>query len=220
MKAPGATIPQRPTRRLHDAVTSSATAVRSFYSQPLAWAGLIVSSVLLTFGGGAVMFWLHAIVRGEAGPAISDVHHWMLDSTLGFIGLTPVLALILPLAVWHAGRAGPRPVRARLAIYVVITAVLFTLVTGPGPLLHNHIAGAGTPLAELATTIFGEDEKAASHVAHASPKSPVTEGLLQLGVGLPVYLACTWLALRVVRTAVRYSRLTSATEPAPRASES
>ena len=219
MNALSTVPPQRPTRRLGDTVASSVAALRAFYSQPLAWAALLVSSFLLTFAGGAVMFWLHAIVRGEAGPAISEVHHWMLDSTLGFIGLTPVLALILPLAVWHAGRNGPRPVRARLASYVGVTAVLFTLVTGPGPLLHNQIAGAGTPLADVATRVFGEDERVASHVDHASPKSPVTEGLLQLAVGLPVYLLCTGLAVRLVRTAVRYSREAGRTPDSARTSE-
>lgn len=196
----------RPGNRLVAAVESSAALVRSFYSQPIAWAGLLVSSAVLSYGGGAVMFWVHAIVRGEAGPAIDHVHHWVLDSTLGFVALTPVLGLILPLAVWHAGGSRRAGTRARLHVYVIATAALFTLVTGPGPLLHNWVAGAGTPLADLATKVFGENPDVATHVAHASPRSPVTEGLIQLGVGLPVYLACTWLALLLVRTAVRYAR--------------
>lgn len=179
--------------------------VRSFYAQPIAWAALFVSSALLSYGGGAVMFWLHAIVRREPGPAIDNVHHWLLDATLGFVALTPVLGLILPLAVWQA-RAADRHRPVRPSVYVLATASMFTLFTGPGPLLHNMVAGAGTPLANLATRIFGENEDAAMHALHAHPQSPVTEGLLQLGVGLPVYVACTWLSLYLVRSAIRLAR--------------
>jgi hypothetical protein len=179
--------------------------VRSFYRRPIAWVALLVSAAFLTYGGGAVMFWFHAIVRGEAGPAIDNVHHWLLDSTLGFVALTPVLGVILPLAVWHAGGGGEPHAKARRWVYVSAAAVLFTLVTGPGPLLHNKVAGAGTPLAELATDVFGEKPTTMSHDDHG-PTSPLTEGALQLGVGLPVYLACIWLALGFVRLTVRASR--------------
>lgn len=179
--------------------------VRCFYRRPIAWAALVVSAAVLTYGGGAVMFWFHAIVRGEAGPAIDNVHHWLLDSTLGFVALTPVLGVILPLAVWHAGGGKDPNPKARAWVYVGAAAVLFTLVTGPGPLLHNAVAGAGTPLADLATDVFGEKPTTMSHANH-SHRSPFTEGALQLGVGLPVYLACTWLSLRLVRLTVRASR--------------
>ena len=179
--------------------------VRGFYGRPIAKLGLLVSAAFLTYGGGAVMFWLHAIVRGEAGPAIHHVHHWFLDSTLGFVALTPVLAVILPLSVRHAsGIAGSRD-RVRLGVYVLATALTFTAFTGPGPLLHNAVAGAGTPLADLATRVFGE---APEMLAHDMPvaRSPLSEGLLQLGVGLPTYTICVWLALAVVRRSVRAAR--------------
>ena len=179
--------------------------VRCFYQRPIAWVALLVSAAFLTYGGGAVMFWFHAVVRGEAGPAIGNVHHWLLDSTLGFVALTPVLGLIIPLAVWHAAGGDEPDARSRPWVYVVAAAVLFTLVTGPGPLLHNAVAGAGTPLADLATDVFGEDPMSMSHEDH-DHRSPLTEGLLQLGVGLPVYLTCTWLALGFVRLTVRASR--------------
>ncbi|MDP8961295.1 MAG: hypothetical protein M3N32_06765 [Actinomycetota bacterium] len=42
------------------------------------------------------MLWLHAIHRGEKGPAINHWFHWLLDSTLGFLPLTPVLFFIPP----------------------------------------------------------------------------------------------------------------------------
>ena len=182
-----------------DALRRWAGSVRGFYGHPIAWAGLIVSAAFLTYGGGAVMFWFHAIVRGEDGPAIHNMHHWLLDSTLGFIGLTPILALILPLSVRQAtDTGGPRP-RVRLGVYVAATAFTFTAFTGPGPLLHNAVAGAGTPLADLATRVFGEVQDERAHDLHVRPRSPVRESLLQLGVGLPVYTTCTWLALAVVR---------------------
>src|SRR2546427_9303862 len=68
--------------------------VMEFYRDPLAWFGLFVSVLILAYGGGAVMFVLHAVVLGELGPAINPVSHWILDSTLGFIGLAPAAALI------------------------------------------------------------------------------------------------------------------------------
>jgi len=190
--------------------------VRCFYGRPIAWAALVVSAAFLTYGGGAVMFWFHAVVREEAGPAIHDLHHWLLDSTLGFVALTPVLAVILPLAVWHASAAAEPGARARLWVYVAATATLFTLFTGPGPLLHNVIAGAGTPLADLATRIFGEAPGAVTEVMHVHARSALTEGLLQLCVGLPVYTACTWLGLGFVRVCVRASHRRAPSGPGER----
>jgi len=175
--------------------------VRSFYRQPIAWFALVVSSAFLIYGGGAVMFWLHAIVRGEKGPAISNVHHWLLDSTLGFVALTPLLAIIVPLAAWRASSDG----RTLESGYILAAATVFAVFTGPGPLLHNMVAGAGTPLANLATRWFGEDP-AAVHAMHAPTRSPLLEGVLQVCVGLPVYLLCTWLALWFIRLCVRASR--------------
>lgn len=191
-----------------------AEVVRSFYLQPIAWVSLLVSAVVLTYGGGAVMFWFHAILRQEAGPAIANPHHWLLDSTLGFLALTPLLGLLLPLAVWHAGGRASQT-RARLWVYVVVVATVFTLSTGPGPLLHNALAGAGTPLAGLATRVFGEREEAVLHAMHARPHSPLAEGLLQLVVGLPVYLACTWVSLQVVRAGARIAHRGRRTNPSP-----
>lgn len=183
----------------------------AFYRRPVAWAALLVSSVLLTFGGGAVMFWFHAIFRGEQGPAIGDVHHWLLDSSLGFVALTPVLALILPLGVQVGGLSGPKRLRA----YVATVAVLFTLTTGPGPFLHNVVAGAGTPLADLATDVFGHDRTVAARNMHVHDRDPLTEGVLQIVVGLPVYTFFTWLALRLVRGAVGRSRRTAGSRRRP-----
>ena len=183
-----------------------ADVVRSLYGRPLAWVALFVSSAFLNYAGGAVMFWFHVIFRGERGPAIDRVHHWLLDATLGFVALTPVLAVILPVAAWHAGAARSSHARVRLSVYVLGVAVLFTATTGPGPLLHNVVAGAGTPLADLATSVFGENAGMTDHAMHVHSRSPLTEGLLQVAVGLPVYTVCTWLSLHLVRLAIRATR--------------
>ncbi len=203
---------QRPTHPV-GALRLWIDVVRSYYLQPVAWVSLLVSAAFLTYGGGAVMFWVHAILRKEAGPAIADSHHWLLDSTLGFVALTPILAVILPLAVWHAG--GRDQTRPRLWVYVIAVTTVFTLFTGPGPLLHNTIAGGGTPLANLATRVFGEDEQAAMHAMHEMPMahSPVSEGLLQVAIGLPVYLVCTWLSLQLVRTCARLALRARRSQP-------
>lgn len=194
--------PSRPGRALGFQVSL----VRCFYRRPIAWVALVVSAAFLTYAGGAVMFWFHAIVRGEAGPPIDNLHHWLLDSTLGFIALTPILALILPLGAWQAGRSGHPQARTRLGVYVAATATLFTIFTGPGPFVHDTLVGAGTPLAHLATVAFARNQAAALLAMHARERSPVVEGLLQVGVGLPVYLVCTWLALSCVRLSASGSR--------------
>ena len=180
------------------ALRQAAAAVGDFYRRPVAWLGLLVTSAVLSFGGGAVMFWFHAVFRGEQGPAIADFHHWLLDASLGFVALTPILALIVPLGVWAASTVDS-PRRIGLRLYVVSVAVLFTLTTGPGPFLHNQIAGADTPLARLATAVFGHDARVAARNMHVHDRSPVAEGFLQIVVGLPVYLVGTWLALEIVR---------------------
>ena len=206
MTGPGGRTGQYSTRtRLWRAAGRWIDMVRGFYGRPIAKLGLLVSAAFLTYGGGAVMFWFHAIVRGEAGPAIDNVHHWLLDSTLGFVALTPVLALILPVAVRHASGIGGSRSRVRLGVYVGATALAFTAFTGPGPLLHNTVAGAGTPLADLATRIFGENPEMLAHDMHVA-RSPLSEGLLQLAVGLPTYTLCVWLALALVRRSVRTAR--------------
>ena len=49
--------------------------LRAFYSRPLGWLALLITSASLAYGGGGVMFWFHAIYRGEAGPPINDWYH-------------------------------------------------------------------------------------------------------------------------------------------------
>ena len=189
----------------------AAAVLGEFYRRPLAWMGVLVTSAVLTYGGGAVMFWFHAIFRGEHGPAIADVHHWLLDSSLGFVALTPVVALIVPLGVWAASAVEPRR-RVALRGYVVSVAVLFTLTTGPGPFLHNQVAGADTPVARMATSLFGHDMGVEARNMHVHDRSALAEGFLQIVVGLPVYLIATWLALGIVR---RLAGRSSSSRPMP-----
>ncbi|MCW3042463.1 MAG: hypothetical protein JWL57_621, partial [Actinobacteria bacterium] len=93
----------------------------------------------LAYAGGAVMFWFHAIYRGEQGPAISPWYHWLLDSSLGFFGLTPALFLILPAALWILQRTRQGSRLANTGRYVAVVGAIFAAVTGPGPVLHDLI---------------------------------------------------------------------------------
>jgi hypothetical protein len=119
-----------------------------------------------------------------------------LDSTLGFVALTPVLVIILPAALWSLRQVRGRP-QVALALYAGAVGILFALATAPGPLLHTVVAGAGTPLAEAATDLFGHDAAVAGQSLHAASHSPLGSALVQVGVGLPVYVALSWIAVRI-----------------------
>ena len=189
------TLTERPVRRQ---AKGAIQALRSFYSRPVAWFGAIAVSAVLSYLGGAVMFWLHAIYRNEQGPEIGYLQHWLLDSTLGFVALTPVVFLLLPAALWLR-RSEVRRAGLRLGLYVVVVGVLFAFVTGPGPLLHNTLVGADTPLANLATDVFGRDPGVVDHTGHGVENSVLSEGVLQVAVGIPVYSLLTWAAVAVIR---------------------
>ncbi|HXF72537.1 MAG TPA: hypothetical protein VNO79_08025 [Actinomycetota bacterium] len=171
--------------------------IRAFYARPLAWGALLLTSGLLAYGGGGVMFWFHAIYRGEAGPPIADVWHWLFDSTLGFVALTPALFLILPGALAAVHRAGVRGSRAASAAYVALVGVAFGVVTGPGPFLHDALVGRGSFLARLAVAVFGRDPGVAAR--HVGAHSTISEMALQVVVGAPVYVLAALLALALVR---------------------
>jgi hypothetical protein len=178
---------------------AAAQGVRAFYSRPIGWAALITTSLVLAYGGGGAMFWFHAIYRGEAGPPINNWWHWAFDSTLGFVALTPALFLILPGALWALGRTKIASERLKAAVYVVLVGVLFGVATGPGPLFHDTLVGRNAPLGKLAVRIFGFDAGAAAHSAGAHTHSAVTEGFLQIIVGVPVYMVAGLLALGLIR---------------------
>lgn len=181
----------------------STQVLAAFYSRPLGWGAAICVSAMLSYVGGGLMYWLHAIYRGEQGPAIDHWQHWALDSTLGFVALTPIVFLLLPLVLWSLRRSGGR---VRVGLYVVMVGTLFALVTGPGPLLHNTLVGKDTPLADAATSVFGYDSEIAEHQAHTAERSAFTEGVLQVAVGIPAYSLLTLAAIMLVRAAVRTRR--------------
>lgn len=178
-------------------MSAAAQAIRAFYSRPVAWLALFVTSALLAYGGGGAMFWFHAIYRGEDGPAINDWYHWLFDSTLGFVALTPALLFILPAALATIRRLEGRLERPRAVVYTVLVGVAFGVVTGPGPLLHNALVGREAPLGRLATEVFGRDPDVAARVA--GEHSALSDVLLQVAVGVPVYVTAGLLALGLVR---------------------
>lgn len=178
-------------------VSAAAQAIRAFYSRPVAWLALFVTSAVLAYGGGGAMFWFHAIYRGEDGPPINDWYHWLFDSTLGFVALTPALFFIMPAALATIRMLEGRLERPRALVYTVLVGVAFGVVTGPGPLLHNALVGREAPLGRLATEVFGRDPDVAARVA--GEHSALSEVLLQVAVGVPVYVAAGLLALGLVR---------------------
>jgi hypothetical protein len=191
-------------RRLASGLEWSLDALKAFYSQPVAWVAWVVTSGVLAYAGGAAMFWLHAEIRGEMGPQINPWYHWLLDSSLGFVALTPLVFLILPaaLVILHRIKLGSSAERAGL--YVVLVGMLFALVTGPGPLLHDELVGRGKPLANLATSLFGRYVHGL--VPHEIVHPLWSEMLLQVVVGIPVYATLAGVGLLVVRATRRRRR--------------
>jgi hypothetical protein len=167
--------------------TAPSAAVYDFYRHRSNQLLLAITSVFLCYGGGGAMFWFHAIYRGEQGPPISAPYHWLLDSTLGFIALSPALFFLLPMASQRLkGRAsGHRP----WAI-----GALFAVITTPGPIMHDQLVGKGTFLAQQATTVFGRNAAVAAQGLRAAEHPAWSECLLQLAVGLPVYILLTHVA--------------------------
>ena len=185
------------TTAIGDARKGFAQAIRAFYARPVGWLALIVTSVVLAYVGGGAMFWFHAIYRGEAGPQIADRYHWAFDSTLGFLALTPVLFFILPGVLWAVDRTQLGASRAKPAVYVALVGVLFGVLTGPGPLMHDALVGRDAPLGRFAVSIFGENPEVAARVAHEH--SMLSEVVLQVLVGVPVYIVAALGALGIVR---------------------
>jgi hypothetical protein len=82
--------------------------------------------------------------------------------------------------------------------------MLFALVTGPGPLMHDEFVGRGKPLANLATRVFGT-------YVHGLPGHEMAHGLwsemlLQVVVGIPVYAVLAGVVLLLVRGLQRRRR--------------
>jgi hypothetical protein len=175
-----------------------------YYRTRMAWFGLFVTLLVVAYAGGAIMFTLHSVVLGEMGPAISPVEHWALDSTLGFVGLGPVVALIVPLAATGAVRLSGT-VRPRY--YALIGGILFALAATPGPIAHDLLVGRGTWLANKVTVLLGGPVVAHAH----GDEIPQTVSMgAQLIVGVPSYILLMWASLTLVRAITVPRR-----EPAP-----
>lgn len=180
------------------AARTATSALAEHYPTRRARCSVVATSFALTYVGGAAMYWTHAVYRGEQGPPIAHPWHWLLDSTLGFVALTPALLVLIPLARRMAtGRSA--------GAEAVALGGLFALVTAPGPLLHGLIAGAGTPLARWATALVGSDPGVQSSHVHAVDHSAASEVVTQLVVGAPVYITIALVAGLALRRVGRRS---------------
>jgi hypothetical protein len=205
--------------------------VRDFYSDRLGRIALLVSALFLTYVGGVVMFILHAQILGELGPSILPVEHWAIDSTLGFIGLTPAAALIIPGVVRFASaprrRAYDVSGRLQTVRYALVGGALFALATAPGPIAHDLLVGRGTFLANHATALLNGGAPAMAGMEMSDIPLSVSIGT-QILVGFPTYALLMWVSLVAVRALVRARRrlqtaqstLAADLEPAPLVAES
>jgi integral membrane sensor domain MASE1 len=171
-----------------------------YYRDRLSWLALAVTAVMMCYVGGAVMFWYHAEYLGEGGPAIPWYVHWMLDSTFGFLVLTPALFLMIPAASWAATalsrRLGGNSVHA---LYAALLGTAFAVLATPGPVAHDLVVGRGTYVAGVVTGWFG-DPGALPHPAHHYPLlAKLTQ---QFGFGLPLYVVLAYLSVILVQTLV------------------
>jgi hypothetical protein len=82
--------------------------------------------------------------------------------------------------------------------------------------VHDKLAAENRPLARMATAFFGQDPAALAHNAHGIEHSMISEGLVQLAVGLPVYITLVWLTISLVWTLASTRRADAApADPAP-----
>ncbi len=176
----------------------------AYYRDPLAWLGVLVALLILAYAGGAVMFVLHAEVLGELGPAISPMAHWGLDSTLGFVGLAPLLLLVVPLAAWAVTPGDPEPGVPVLPC-AVVGGTLFGLATAPAPIVHDLLVGRGTWLADRVTALLSPDTpQLVAHVHGDGDGIPQALSIgLQVAVGIPTYILLLWVAFAVGRALTR-----------------
>jgi hypothetical protein len=132
------------------------------------------------------MFWYHSVYLGEGGPAISPVLHWFVDSSAGFVFLTPVVAVVIPIAARTASRYSGK---LSGAYFAMTGGTLFALATVPGPVMHDNFVGRGTWLANEITRLWGDGSVPGPSHHYTVPASLS----LQLAFALPVYIALMWL---------------------------
>jgi hypothetical protein len=178
------------------------TGIVGFYRDPLSWLVVLLTSVIMCYFGGLLMFWYHAVHLREGGPAINWYTHWLLDSTFGFIGLTPALVVILPLASWVAQSLSTDQRRVRW-LFVGISGSTFALLTLPGPIAHNLLVGRGTWIAKQVTALVGDPSAPLSQAV----KYPNAELMAQqFRAGLPLYVLLMALAVVAVRGSLTVAR--------------
>lgn len=181
------------TRSAAEVHSGPVRALVTFYRDPLAQLTLLVTSLLLCYVGGAAMFYIHAIHFNEGGPAISPYLHWFLDSTFGFIALTPIIAVLLPLTVWLV-RGMPK------WVFPLVLGFLFAVITIPGPLAHDLFVARGTPIAAFVTQHFGDPSIVMPPPTEHSTLAKMTH---QFVGGLPVYLTLSTVAYLGLRLLAR-----------------
>jgi hypothetical protein len=189
-------------RRPREAVAN----IAGFYQDPLSWLVVGLTSVILCYFGGLLMFWYHAEHLGEGGPAISWYAHWMLDSTVGFVALTPALVVILPLASWVAQSMATDQRRVRW-LFVAISGSVFAVLTIPGPLAHNFLVGRGTWVANRVTDLIGNPSAKLTPSAHYPGPELMAQ---QFRAGLPLYVLLMGLAMLTIRGSLMLARRVSA----------
>ncbi len=193
------------------------TVVRDFYGDPMAWIGLAICTLILTYIGGASMFWFHAMYLGEGGPAISPYLHWGLDSSAGLFGLTPFIAIIIPIAAWTAILPGPGEItigHVRAGRFALVGGVLLALVTAPAPLFHDTFLARGTWLADHITNMWGGPEYVTGHVHHRDEGNPLVAMVQQVGWGIVTYIPLMLVSLTAVRVLTRPFRRRLSVQPA------
>ncbi|HYN93886.1 MAG TPA: hypothetical protein VES42_08560 [Pilimelia sp.] len=209
---PHATVP--PTAAVGGGWRALPQALLGFYRDRLSWVVLGVTSVMLCYVGGLIMFWFHAVELGEGGPAISWQAHWLLDSTFAFIALTPALALIIPLAVaWSRVVATSSHRHVMQWAYAIIAGGLFALATTPGPLAHDMLVGRGTWIADRLTQWIGDPGAPLAPVTDYPMSAALTQ---QLGAGVALYVAMALVTTLMIRGLVgRSNRNTPIRETSP-----
>ncbi len=162
-----------------------------YYRSRAAVHTLLLLDLVLSYVGGAFFFWVHAIVLGERGPDIAHWQHWLLDSSIAFVGLLPRLAVLLPLSRPAAERVQRHlPVIPPALARTASLGLPFALVTAAGPLAHDVLVGENTPLANAVTQWLSNSHHPMAAEAHGAPVQGggyLADIGVQVAFGVPLY---------------------------------